>query len=259
MEAAYRDWFKKRYFEDLEAVLVKRDLTGMLTMAFPKEEEIWASENIDKLRKAEELVTHLDAGEYMGLVHPEDVTLNLMRSPGGRSVDLNELYKRINLSIAFATFTEFMLVGHEDAGSWALKREGRAIFNVALQGYMDGAASVINKHGIPKLLAINNITAEKDPEVVFGTVDIPTVTEITEFLKVMAEIGFTVAPSDDLQKALYGRMRLPEPEPEAEITAQQEEEEEPDDEVEEEDDDEEELDKEKAKAESEKKKDKGGA
>lgn len=222
LEAAYRDWFKKRYFEDLEAVLVKRDLTGMLTLSFPKEEEIWASENIDKLRKAEELVTHLDAGEYMGLVKPENVTLELMRSPGQRSINLEELYKRINLSIAFATFTEFMLVGHEEAGSWALKREGRAIFNVALQGYMDGAASIINRHAIPKLIGLNEMKVTEPPWISFGTVDVPTVTEVTEFLKVMSEVGFTVAPSDDLQKHLYARMRLPEPEPEDELTREEE-------------------------------------
>jgi hypothetical protein len=50
---------------------------------------------------------------------------------------------------------DFVLMGHENVGSFALSSDKTALFAVALGGWLDGIRDIFNLHAIPRLVAIN--------------------------------------------------------------------------------------------------------
>lgn len=233
LEAAYRDWFYKRHFQELEAIGVKRDLAGFPVMSFPDKEEIWSAANQAKRTEAEKLVASIDRDEYEGLVKPLSVVFELLKGAGARQFDLEKIFARLTLWMAFATFTEFMTVGHEGSGSLALKRESVRLFLMAQQAYLEQTADIINRFAIPPLISLNDIPVTSMPWMTFGPVDKPNAKEIVEVLKSMVDAGAEVWPNDPLTRFLFALMGLPEPEEAPELRPDEEEEEDEEEEFEE--------------------------
>lgn len=212
LEACYRAWFFKRHFEDQMGVAVKRDLTGFPVMSFPDEDDIWSDERLAERQAAEKLVASIFNDEFSGLVKPEGVGLDLMRSPGQKVINVFDVFKYLRLEMALATLTDFMMVGHEGAGSWALRKDARSPFMIAIQGYLGQVEDEINRDAIPQLLDLNGMTSKDEPtEVHFGTVDVATVEEVVKNLKDMAAVGFDVG-GDEIRNKLLSDMRQPIPE-----------------------------------------------
>lgn len=214
LEPVYRSWFFRRNFEELIGIGVKRDLVGYPVMSFPKDQNIWLETNTQKLAKAEALIANLYRDELEGLVKPDDVLLELLKSPGQPRFDIEKLMNWLRLEIAIGTLTEFALVGHEGSGSLALKREATRVFMLALDGVLKNIAAAISKQAIRPLIKANQFNVTSYPYIKFSSVDVPAVESIIESLGKLAQAGAEVFPDYELKKDLYAKLQLPEPEEE---------------------------------------------
>lgn len=210
LECAYRAWYFKRNFEEIVGIGVKRDLTGLLHLAVPKEWEIWTAAGASKLLELERFLSNIARDEYEGAITPDNTKLELLGSGGQRQFDVKGLINMLRLEIAIGTLTEFALIGHEGSGSLALKREATRVFLLALQGILEsGVAETINRFAIPPLMKLNGFPVTQPPKLVFGNVDIPTVEVIIESLVKLAGIGATIFPNDEILTHIFGNLRLP--------------------------------------------------
>ena len=127
------------------------------------------------------------------------------RGSSGRS-DLT-IYQRINDRLA-----DFILLGHEQVGSFSLASSKTHLFSVALGTWLNVIAAQFNRIAIPRLFALNSFRLEKLPKLVPGDIEVPNLTELGDYITKLAGAGMDLFPDEKLEDYLQSRehrTRLP--------------------------------------------------
>lgn len=220
LRTAYRPWFIKKRLEEFEAIGVERDLAGMPVAQVPsKYMRAVPGSNEEKIYKAyKKMVQNVRRDEHDGLVLPLEYDENgkplfifeLMSAGGTRSFDTNALIQRYEQRILMTVLADFILVGHEGEGSYAMHVDKTGIFRAALNVITDSIADVFNRHAIPRLFELNAWKLDELPRIVPDNVDPPNLTELAGFMTSMAGMGMEFFPDPDLEKFLRDVSHLPE-------------------------------------------------
>lgn len=228
LRGAYRPWFYKRRIEELEAIGIERELAGMPVMHAPIEIfEAGASPENQALRaNLLNTVRNIRRDQQDGLVMPldydEDGNLRyrfeLMTTGGRRAIDTDTVLKRKMTEIALTVLADFILLGHEQVGSFALSRDKTNLFATALDAYLDSVADVFNRHAIPRLLRLNGIDTGLMPRVTFSPVRAPGLDEVSEYLEKLATAGMPLFPDEALEGWLREKAGLPSASEEEDMT-----------------------------------------
>lgn len=219
LRGAYRPWFFKRRMEEIEAVGIERDLAGMPVIWAPAD-LFDANAPADKVKLRQQLLKtarNIRRDEQDGMVFPLEYDENgnkvydfeLMASGGKRQIDTNEIIRRKMAEIALTVLADFILLGHEQVGSFALSKDKTNLFATALDAYLNSIADVFNRHGIPRLMRLNGIPADLTPRVTFAPVRGPSLTELSEFLEQLTGAGAAIFPDERLEDHLRERAGLP--------------------------------------------------
>lgn len=148
---------------------------------------------------------------------------------------------------------DFIMLGHQKVGSFALSSDKTELFSVAISSFLDVICETFNNQGIPALIDINgeHFNGISDyPKMTHGDIEDVNVKEAGQFIKDMTGIGVLI-PDDGLEDYVREIGHLPERtadsrEENTVRTKQQNQNEPPEDDVEEPEDEEE--DEKKAEA-----------
>jgi phage gp29-like protein len=144
--------------------------------------------------------------------NPSGYKLSLLSSGGRRPIDVNEIIKRYESRIAMSVLGEFVLLGMDSVGSFALSSNKTALFSQALGTYLSGIADVFNTFAIPRLLRMNGYTdAEYYPEMTYSDIETPDINELAGALSGLTAAGI-LTPDDELEKWVREYANLPVPE-----------------------------------------------
>jgi hypothetical protein len=105
---------------------------------------------------------------------------------------------------------DFILVGHQDTGSYALHTDKTGIFRSSLNSFANAIADVLNRHEIPRLFALNGWKLTAMPKIVPSDVDAPDLTELGGFIGAMTQAGMTFFPDPDLEEFIRSAAKLPQ-------------------------------------------------
>jgi hypothetical protein len=221
LRTAYRPWFFKKRLEEFEAIGVERDLAGMPVARIPasymdaqpgtKERKVF-----DAFKK---MVSNVRRDEHEGLVLPTQYDRNtkqplfdfeLLSAGGSRTFDTNALIGRYEQRILMSALADFILVGHEGQGSYALHTDKSGIFRSAMNHIAQMVADTFNRHAIPRLFDLNGERLEELPKLVPNDVDPPNLTELSSFMTSMGGLGMEWFPDADLEEFLRQAARLPD-------------------------------------------------
>ena len=218
---AYRPWFFKKRIEEFEAIGIERELAGLPVIhapaaLFEKNAPAAAKQMRAMLLKT---VQRVRRDQQDGMVFPRayDENGNLLyefelTSTGGRrAIDTQPVIQRKMMEIALTVLADFILLGHEQVGSFALSRDKTNLFATALDAYLDAIADVFTRHAIPRLLRLNGIPLELAPRMTFSPVRAPSLDEIADYLDKLAGTGMPLFPDDRLEGWLRERAGLPAP------------------------------------------------
>jgi len=102
--------------------------------------------------------------------------------------------------------TDFILIGHERVGSFALADTKLQSMSLVVDAYLDSIAGDFNKHELPRLWFINNLPQELMPSLTHSEV---TSTDLEELIKLI--VGMTQSGMDvtDLDNEVRRRAHLP--------------------------------------------------
>jgi hypothetical protein len=127
---AYRPWWYKRRIEEIEAIGIERDLAGLPVANVPPEYlSIHATaEQQSVLAAIQQIVTSIKRNEQEGVIFPsvydenghKTFDLTLMSSGGARQFDTDKVISRYDQRIAMSVLSDFILLGHDNVGSFAL-------------------------------------------------------------------------------------------------------------------------------------------
>jgi hypothetical protein len=223
LRGAYRSWYFKKNMENIEGIGVERDLAGLPVALVPPELLSSTASPVQKalLNSIKDIVTNVKRDEQEGLVFPLQYDANgklmfefkLLSSGGSRQLDTGKIIARYDQQIARVALADFILLGHENVGSFALASSKTDLFATAIGGFLDVIAEVFNRYAIPRLFALNDFKLTNFPKIVHGDLQSVDLKELGMYLQALASSGMPLFPSADgeLEKYLLKAGHLPEP------------------------------------------------
>ena len=206
---AYRPWYFKRRIQEIEGIGIERDLAGLPVMHAPEGLDIWDPDNQDALgirTELESMVRRIRRDEMEGVVLPHGFELELLSSGGSRQFDTNAVINRYDTRIAMTVLADFIFLGHQQNGSWALSSDKTELF-----AFLDIICETFNSQGIPALIDINgdHFKGITDyPKMTHGDIEDADITKVSTFVKDMTGIG-VVVPDDGLEDYIRQIGHLP--------------------------------------------------
>ena len=212
---AYRPWYFKRRIQEIEGIGIERDLAGLPVIYGPEGLDLWDEtipEHVEITEGLEEMVRNIRRDEMEGVVLPFGYKLELLSSGGTRQFDTNTIINRYDTRIAMTVLADFIFLGHDQTGSWALSSDKTELFAVAIGAFLDIICETFNSQGIPALIDINNpyfaeITGY--PKMVHGDIEDADITKVAAFIKDMTGIGILI-PDDGLEDYIRQVGHLPD-------------------------------------------------
>lgn len=212
---AYRPWYFKRRIQEIEGIGIERDLAGFPVINTPEDIDIW-DENDEKSTKTfnylQTMVQSIRRDELEGAVLPFGYKLELLSSGGTRQFDTNAIINRYDTRIAMTVLADFIFLGHDKTGSWALSSDKTELFAVAIGAFLDIICETFNSQGIPSLIDINGqhfVGITEYPKMTHGDIEDADITKVAAFIKDMTGIGVLV-PDDGLEDYIRQVGHLPE-------------------------------------------------
>ena len=134
----------------------------------------------------------------------------LMSSGGTRQFDTNAIITRYEQRILMSVLADFILVGHEDTGSYSLHTDKTGIFRAALNAITKAIADTLNRYAVPRLFAVNGWKLDELPRFEPTNVDPPALDQLAAFISSTAGAGMQWFPDPELEKYMREIARLPE-------------------------------------------------
>lgn len=221
LRTAYRAYYFKKRLEEIEGYGMERDLAGFPVLYAPSGMDIWNTEDKEMraaLAQAERIVSTIRRDQREGLVLPgryEDGTgwkLELVSSGSRRQFDTNQIIDRYDKRIATSVLADFVMLGQQAVGSFALADSKTQIFAMSIGTYLDIICEVFNNQGIPRLIDINGDHFEgitDYPKMVHGDIEGPDLAQFAAYIKEMVGVGVLV-PDDELEAEVRRVGHLPE-------------------------------------------------
>lgn len=220
LRSAYASWYYKKRIQQIEGTGIERDLAGFPVFWLPAE---FLADDADQAQKSvvaafDTLGKNIrrDKQEYllMPLAYDEHgnkaYDFTLTSSGGARTFDTSAIIQRYNQEIAMSVLADFILLGHEKVGSFALSSDKTDLFAVALGTFLDIIEDVMNRYAVPRLFHLNGIDEENLPKIKHGDIEKPDLTALGAYLNAMTNSGVPLFPDEDLEAYLREAAGLPE-------------------------------------------------
>lgn len=212
---AYRPWYFKKRIQEIEGIGIERDLAGLPVLIPPESVDIYNTndpEMVKTLAWATKTVTSIRRDSMEGVVIPYGWTLQLLNSGGRRNFDTSKVIERYDTRIAMLGLADFMLLGHQNTGSYALSSDKTELFTLALKAFLGIICEVFNNQAIPRLIDLNasafrGLTGY--PQLKHGDVEAPNLKDLSAFIKDMTGVG-VIVPGPELERYVRQVANLPE-------------------------------------------------
>lgn len=226
---AYKSYYYLKRIQAIEAIGIERDLAGLPVAKVPVEAMTKsASPAMKEIRQIfEKMVVQVRNDERAGLVIPHETDaagnptgygFELLSTGGSRTFDVNAVIERYEHRIATTVLHDWILLGQDKVGSFALastKTQASAIATVAL---LDSMTAVINRFAIPRLFRLNpEFPQEVWPTLVHGDIEVPDLTKIGDYVMKLVGAG-ALQPDDALERHLRQAASFPIADAEPDLT-----------------------------------------
>lgn len=212
---AYRDWYFKRRIQEIEGIGIERDLAGFPVLTSPEKTDIWDDEDPELCAMrlaAEKIVQNIRRDSLEGLVIPSGWKLELLSTGGRRQFDTNAIIERYDTRMAMTVLADFVFLGHQQTGSFALSSDKTELFSMAIGAYLDIICEVFNSQGIPQLIDLNgeHFAGITDyPQLTHGDIENPDLEALGMFLNNVTGAGILI-PDEGVEDYVREVSGLPE-------------------------------------------------
>lgn len=212
---AYRDWYFKRRIQEIEGIGIERDLAGFPVLTAPDGINIWDEDDPDMCAiraAADKIVQNIRRDSLEGLVIPTGWKLELLSTGGRRQFDTNGIIERYDTRMAMTVLADFVFLGHQESGSWALSSDKTELFAMAIGAYLDIVCEVFNNQGIPQLIDLNgeHFAGITDyPQLTHGDIENPDLEALGAFLNNVTGAGILI-PDEGVEDYVREVSGLPE-------------------------------------------------
>lgn len=215
LRSAYRPWYFKRRIQEIEGIGVERDLAGFPVLTAPEGMNLWDEDNPDMAAvrgAADRIVQRIRRDSLEGLTMPHGWKLELLSTGGRRQFDTCAIIERYDTRIAMTVLADFVLLGHQKVGSFALSSDKTKLFSMAIAVYLDIICEAFNNKAIPALIDLNaehfnGITGY--PTLQHGDVEGADLKALAAYLKEVTGAGLLI-PDEGIEDFVRAAAGLPE-------------------------------------------------
>ena len=214
LRTAYRSWYFKRRIQEIEGIGIERDLAGLPVITTPEGMDIWDKddEDMNAIRAGlEAMVKNIRRDSTEGLVLPFGYAFELTSTGGSRQFDTNSIIERYDTKISQTVLADFIQLGHESVGSFALSSDKTNLFSMAICAFLDIICQTFNSQGIPALIDINgdHFAGVTDyPRLTHGDIEDVDLATMATYIKDMTSIG-VIIPDESLEDYVRQLGKLP--------------------------------------------------
>lgn len=214
LRTAYRSWYFKRRIQEIEGIGIERDLAGLPVITTPEGMDIWDKddEDMNAIRAGlEAMVKNIRRDSTEGLVLPFGYTFELTSTGGSRQFDTNSIIARYDTKISQTVLADFIQLGHESVGSFALSSDKTNLFSMAICAFLDIICQTFNSQGIPALIDINGdhfAGVTNYPRLTHGDIEDVDLATMATYIKDMTSIG-VIIPDESLEDYVRQLGKLP--------------------------------------------------
>ena len=218
---AYRAWYVKKRLEEIEGYGMERDLAGFPVLYGPAGVDLFDSDDpemVKLLNYAQGLVSGIRRDALEGVVLNGGTTeypgwkLELLASSGKRQFDTNAIIERWDKRIATTVLADFIMLGQQQVGSFALADNKTKIFALAIGAYLEVICEVFNNQAIPRLIDANgdHFKGITDyPHMTHGDIEDVDLVSFATYIEKLVGIGL-LTPDEEMEKFLRRIGKLPE-------------------------------------------------
>lgn len=218
LRSAYRSWYFKKRIEELEAIGIERDLAGLPIARIPAEYMAPGATPQQKAfyEQVKKIVSSVRQNNKAGVVFPSTrdekgnliMDFSLLTSPGQKQLDTNLVIQRYNISITQVVLADFIMLGQQGKGSYALSEDKTELFGAALEAWVDNIQDVFNRYAIPRLLEVNDISTKALPKLSHSLLDIKDISKLSAYFQQLISVG-AITPDNELEDFLRKAARAP--------------------------------------------------
>lgn len=225
LRGAYTAWVRKRAIEEAEGRAALR-AAGVVVLRIPgKFMEAGASEDEKAILASFRQIAQALAEDRQGaLILPDDLIagtnerqydLEYKVADGRRTLDMGAIVDRIDKRIASTVLADFILLGQQAVGSFALSTDKTSLFLEALEAWNDIISGVFNRQLLRRWWQYNGRDPKTIPTLRATKVAQQNLVELATYLSLLARSGMPLFPDEPLEGHLRKVASLPEPSPEA--------------------------------------------
>jgi hypothetical protein len=202
---ARRSCYMKTNIEDLEGIGIERDLAGYPTLYIPLDV---FEQKTDKATEA-----YNDFMDVISNIRRDEANGNrlyefkLLSSSGTRQFDTSRVINRYDTRIALTVMADFLLLGQQKQGSYALSDTKSKMFYQSLMSLLDNIAETINTQAVPELFELNGWERDELPYLAHGKAEPVNLEALGNFLERLTNMGMML--DDRLENHLRGIADLP--------------------------------------------------
>jgi hypothetical protein len=216
---AYRPWFFKKRIEEVEGIGIERDLNGIPFAKVPPAILRSDADDDEKatLEAIRQMIKNVRNDQQAGIIIPALYDENgnplfefdLLTTKGRRAFDTDKIIMRYNRTIALSMLADFVVIGHDNVGSFAMASSKTKVFSVAIGSYMDGIADQFNRMVIPKLMEVNGYSLDKLPKLTHGDIETIDLGELAQYINALSGAGLDLT-GEQIRGHLAGQAGMPE-------------------------------------------------
>jgi len=229
LRSAYTSWRAANNIKYFEGVGIERELNGLPVVRIPSEFMSADASDASKalFNQMKTIARDVKRNEQGYIILPSDryadddgkltnnlmVEFDLIASRGTRDIDTGKVILRYEQEIAQSAMADFVMLGMNDRGSFALSKSKADLFLKALEGYADTISAQLNRKLLPYLWELNGMNKDDMPKIVRGRIAPVDLEELGTFIQRLALSGVDLFPDDRLDKHLRDVAGLPEADP----------------------------------------------
>jgi len=199
--SGYRAWYFLKRIEEMEAVGIERDATGMPHMEVPLEylTASTGSSQSQALAAIKGMLADMRQSEALYAITPPernpDGTYSgfRLRQYGGETsrklYDTDKVKKYYQASILMACLAQFLQFGVNEHGSFALADSATNLFTLALSAILSNLRRTLQAQLINPLMRINKVPRALWPELVHTDIEKIDLERLSKFLTAISGVG----------------------------------------------------------------------
>jgi phage gp29-like protein len=190
LEGAYQPWFFIKNLSILQAIICER-MSGTPVINMPSGASLDDTDPNSDLSRAKRIVRNIKTGDEMGLTLPYEWEFEYKMPHSGPAIDIGDVIQSHKKDFAETLMMGFIVMGSiGEAGSWAMIKDKTAMYISALNTFLRQIASVINRHGIPRLMKLNAYPkVDEYPKLKFPKITKIDLGDYAEIISVLLNAG----------------------------------------------------------------------